>query len=402
MTSTACERQWQAEALEDGRLEPNDRASFERHAATCRVCAAELSALLELRQKVAAFPDYRRTELEHRRARIALLAAAEQRSFRASSSPLRFAWVLAVPALVCALLLSRVWRSHATAPGFEVANVAHADWSAKHEGSTSRIALRDGVASFHVEHVAAAARFLVDLPDGQIEVRGTRFVVDVKAGVTRSVSVSEGVVWLRLGERLVVLKRGEAYRVDEQANVVGAASPAAVAAQPSVAPSAPQASAGLSGAPSLNSPATGRELDPLTRAAGASSSSAGVPAGHAAPSASASASASAAASQANAAAATGSVNAPVRAPTAGERFGEAMSAFAAGDYGRADALFAAFAREFPSDSRLEDAAFLRADARARRGDAAGAAALARDYLKRYPSGLRRPDAERLVGKPSAE
>jgi TolA-binding protein len=73
-----------------------------------------------------------------------------------------------------------------------------------------------------------------------------------------------------------------------------------------------------------------------------------------------------------------------------------MTAFTAGDFGHADALFEQFEREHPRDSRIEDALFLRAVARARRGDDAGARAIARDYLARFPNGLRITDAERLA------
>jgi TolA-binding protein len=73
-----------------------------------------------------------------------------------------------------------------------------------------------------------------------------------------------------------------------------------------------------------------------------------------------------------------------------------MRAYEAGDYGRADALFGAFAREFPNDSRTEDALFLKAYARARRGDREGASRAASEYLKRYPQGFRSPEAKRLV------
>ena len=75
-----------------------------------------------------------------------------------------------------------------------------------------------------------------------------------------------------------------------------------------------------------------------------------------------------------------------------------MSAFTGGDEARADQLFANFIRDFPRDGRAEDAMFLRAKSRARRGDSAGAAAIARDYLKIYPRGFRRPEAERLAGE----
>lgn len=381
--SPTCSRSWQAEALEDGRLEPSDRASFERHAETCRDCAVELSELSQLRQRLLAFPDYGRTELEHRRARSALLNVAELRFRAPRSARLAWALALAVPALIGALLFLRAWRSHPAPPGFEVADVSHADWSAKHIGATSQVTLRDGVASFHVEHVAAAARFLVQLPDGQIEVRGTRFVVDVAGGVTRSVSVSEGLVWLRLGQRLVILKQGEAYRASEAARPVAPIEPANRDAGPDFhsRPAVPVSTA--SEAPSMPRPAV-ESASPRT-----SSTPSALP-----PIATASAT-----RRSEAVAALPSAGAPARAATAGEKFGEAMAAFVGGDYGRADALFAAFGREFPGDSRVEDAAFLRANAHARRGDAAGAAALARDYLKRYPNGLRRPDAERLAGKP---
>lgn len=77
--------------------------------------------------------------------------------------------------------------------------------------------------------------------------------------------------------------------------------------------------------------------------------------------------------------------------------GDSLGAKRAGDYGRADALFESFAREFPNDSRAEDALFLRADARARRGDREGARRAAADYLKRYPNGFRRAEAQRLTG-----
>jgi TolA-binding protein len=92
-----------------------------------------------------------------------------------------------------------------------------------------------------------------------------------------------------------------------------------------------------------------------------------------------------------------SASAEAAPPTAGARFAEAMGAFSAGQHARADALFAAFVRDFPRDGRAEDATFLRIEVRARRGDAAGARAAARDYLRAYPRGLRRPEAERIAG-----
>jgi TolA-binding protein len=78
-----------------------------------------------------------------------------------------------------------------------------------------------------------------------------------------------------------------------------------------------------------------------------------------------------------------------------------MAAFDAGDYGRAEGAFLGFERRHSGDARCEDATFLRAVARARRGDAAGASAIARQYLERYPRGLRAHEAKQLI-TPSAE
>jgi TolA-binding protein len=79
-----------------------------------------------------------------------------------------------------------------------------------------------------------------------------------------------------------------------------------------------------------------------------------------------------------------------------------MTAFSSGNDAKAEQLFASFGRDFPRDGRAEDAMFLRAKLRARQGDNAGAAALARQYLQAYPRGFRRPEAERLAGTKSEE
>jgi TolA-binding protein len=83
---------------------------------------------------------------------------------------------------------------------------------------------------------------------------------------------------------------------------------------------------------------------------------------------------------------------------AGTQFGEAVAAFRSGDYAEAERRLGDFVERYPADPRSEDAMFLRARALSLSGDAAAAAAAARAYLDRYPDGLRRPDAERLLGR----
>jgi hypothetical protein len=73
-----------------------------------------------------------------------------------------------------------------------------------------------------------------------------------------------------------------------------------------------------------------------------------------------------------------------------------MAAFDEGAFERADSLFGRFAADFSDDARTEDAMFLRAVARSRAGDSPGAAQRAREYLSRFPQGLRHREALRLV------
>ncbi|MEO8903983.1 MAG: FecR domain-containing protein [Polyangiaceae bacterium] len=392
MTTDRCDRVWQVEALDDGRLESKDRASFERHASMCAACSAELVRFREIREIMSEAPTAERTDLERRRARIALLGAANQRVVE-RQAPSRKIRVWALAAALPLLGLSGAALAHYSsaraASGFEVVNVAQADWSANKSGTTSRVTLRAGVASFHVEHVATDARFFVMLPDGEIEVRGTRFVVDVAGARTRSVLVMEGVVALRIGGAEHVLHPGERWqRISEAGSASAAGTPLAQPVELAVPDASGRA---VSPTSSLKVKANDNLGAALVAGTPRPSSARGV-------------------SSASASKASAGVIPPASArskdeltvgvgPTAisaGARFAEAVAAFGAGDYGRADALFGDFARDVPNDSRAEDAAFLRADARARRGDKVGATAAARAYLRAYPNGLRHPAAERLA------
>lgn len=335
MTRERCKRNWEVEALEDGRLGERDRASFERHLATCNACSAAQARLRELAAALRETPPPEPTELEHRRTRAALLGRANG-NMVASARPIR--WALVAPlvaALALALLL--IGRSRpatsvpasavaqtAPAPLFEVAEVGKADFASEKAPGLSRVTLRSGTAAFHVEHVKPGARFVVVVPDGEVEVRGTRFVVEVAEGRTRSVVVTEGVVAVRIAAFEGELRAGERWPT-----ALPSSSP------PTMAP----ASASVAASP---------------------------------------------------------LPTPSARPTPGPRFAEAMASFNKGDYGDAERLFANFVRMFPGDSRTEDAMFLIADARARRGDASGARDAARAYLTRYPSGLRAPAAARLA------
>lgn len=357
MSQRRCERLWQVEASQDGRLSPADRASFDRHAEGCEACRAELAAERRLLEEMDALPRAERSPLESMRARHALLRAADERLVGGAAAPSPWGARAARLGLAFAAAagLFLVW-SHVQAPSappvatatFEVTEQGTSEWSEERQGDTTQVIFRDGKAGFHVEHLEGPARFVMALPDGRLEVHGTRFVVDVAGGRTREVTVSEGVVALELQGFSGLLRAGDRW-------------PPAEVAAPTPVPEPPPLAA-----PTPSAPTAVRPSAPPV--------SASVPSG------------------------TGAEGATALppSPTAGERFSLAMGAFSAGDYGLADRLFAEFVRDFPRDGRAEDAMFLRADARARRGDAAGAAAAARDYLRVFPRGLRRPEAERLA------
>ncbi|MDF3071112.1 MAG: hypothetical protein K0R38_6713 [Polyangiaceae bacterium] len=372
MKPTACPRALQAEALEDGRLSGAERASFERHAASCAECTNELRVLGRLRQAAEWLPVGTPTPLEHRRQRQALLRRASELFQRAPVQPHRrtFAWVLsgALMAAVCIGLAIGASRSGSEAPSalaaptYRLEASPGASWRTIEEGAALRLRLGSGSFMLKVDKLSAVQRFVLELPDGELEVIGTRFGVRVEPEGTRRVEVTEGRVALRLRDALPIsLGAGEIWTSERQA-ARAAAAPSVPAAEPTSTP-APAAAPSERSLPRARQTAlseTKRILEP--------------PSGE-------------------------------QATTAGthpDDFARAMAAFGAGDYGQAERLFQDFERRHAGDARQEDSTFLRAVARARRGDAAGARATAREYLQRYPSGLRAPEAARLAESPVRE
>lgn len=377
MNRSRCDRTWQAEAREDGRLDKRDLESFERHAQHCPACTREIAALAKITLTMAALPEAKRTDLEHRRARQELLRRANEQFLtdKPAAKPWKM-WVLAGSVALASMGLT--WQRFGTAPvhapTFDIADVAHAVWQTETIASTSRVTLRSGKAAFHVEHLEREEKFFVNLPDGRIEVRGTRFVVDVVEGKTHSVEVTEGIVWLDIPSFHGLLHAGERWPSMETAHVDKPESPLPI---PTAAPTetaapepitAPEKTNGAEDVPGPNLP---KSTSPKNSSPEQSTNDAPSPAGSAI---------------------------TAEKDDAGPRFAEAMSAFSAGNDARAEQLFVEFIRDFPRDGRAEDAMFLRAKSRARRGDSAGAAAIAREYLKAFPRGFRRPEAERLAGE----
>jgi hypothetical protein len=382
MKAATCERTWQAEALEDGRLVGPERASFERHALGCRACQREVAGLGWLRESLGQAGVPPSTPFEHHIRRKRLVRAANRQlvgsraQARLGREGRRAAAIAAVAIALCAAVF---WvrrglladRASATArPEFEVVAIEDASWVDRSEGRVGRVAVRDGAVSVHVRHLRAGQRFLMTLPDGELEVHGTRFVAVVAPGHTQKVEVTEGVVSLRVqGEPERLLTAGQTWVRSPPAEETRVAAPSGTPV-----PAVPN----VESAPASNEPRHARNIPAASRDEASEGPR----------------------RRLNDEPAPERVVVSAAPPDAEAElpavdFRDAVRALDTGALERADRLFAQFARENPGDPRTEDALFLRAVARTRAGDRAGAAALARDYLARFPEGLRRNEAERL-------
>jgi TolA-binding protein len=380
MSELGCERAWQAEAVEDGRLSAADRVSFERHASQCEICTAEVRALAELRQLAERLPVRTSRALDLRRRRNELLRRANELSLHPSRSSRKWPLVFAFAAAAATFVLA-FWPRHQEpgpaipalvtgVPSYRITPSPGSEWRTLERSSTLRLALRSGRFELQVDKLEQRQRFLLELPDGELEVKGTRFIVDADGVRTQSVRVLEGRVALRLhGREPLLLDGGQSWPE----------SPAPEALAPEApAPAAPPSAS----VPERASEATAERTLPKRNAVTPVPASAGGIAGSARSVGSAEAKPVAPGSNAT--------------PTAASDFAQSVAAFTAGDYGRAEQLLNSFEAHHPSDARVEDATFLRAVARSRRGDSAGARALAREYLRRYPNGLRHLEAQRLA------
>lgn len=346
---TSCPRQFEVEALRDGRLTGAELARFQSHLGLCPVCAGEARALQALAASLrspATLADA--DELHVRRERTRLLAAFDARLVPASRGQVAKPWLVAAVAVLSTLaaLAFVLWptRSLPTAPVATkspepvlIRADSSARWSRRVESQVETVVLESGALSIRVDHAVSQRRLLVILPDGELEDIGTTFSVSAAAGHTTRVTVQDGSVVLRLnGKPPLALGAGDVWTP-----------PPASAAAP------------IQSAPS-----------PVPAAVRAKSTPSGTPV---------------------------HVDTPTSAPDPSADFRAAMSAFNGGDNPRAAALFTVFLTQHARDSHAEDAAYLRILALERTGNSAATQQAARDYLTRYPRGFRRAEAEALSG-----
>lgn len=135
--------------------------------------------------------------------------------------------------------------------GTELALESHGEVAVVGAGKTQAFRLDRGRLSAHVAKLGEGERFLVRTADAEVEVRGTRFVVELGArsacagGVETRVSVSEGVVVVRARGAEVRVASGETWPacVDPEPQVASVARPTPPAPPALTASSAPQSPA---------------------------------------------------------------------------------------------------------------------------------------------------------------
>ncbi len=226
-----CDRLWEVDALRDGRLSPADVDAFARHRKACALCTERFAADERGGRLAQALPTGESAvdDLAARRLRGRILGAAAAPA--PSAMRRRTAAIVALAVcLALAWVAATALRRSPTAPApvavtpapssavalltmaSDVVASDDARWARHTEGTLERVRIDAGVVALHVRHLTQEERFFVDLPDGEIEVRGTRFEVTVEGGATERVRVTEGVIAFRpVGAPEQVLRAGDTW-----------------------------------------------------------------------------------------------------------------------------------------------------------------------------------------------
>jgi len=366
-----CSRNWELRAIDEGRLAPADVAAFERHATACVACREELTKLEGFRALTRQMQVPLPSDLDVRRLRARVLRDAMSGS--SSRQPPVVAAIVGVAAIAAAAVTFVHLRGKATKTGDAFAAVVtsspDAHWTQTRGAGVERIALADGELRLRVRKQAALERFLVALPDGEVEVRGTTFEVSVHDGRTDRVHVEDGVVVVRVhGES--VLTAGATWPPPADT----ASEPAATHARPSPVQTSPSVAPPL--APVAPPPAVRlapSRREPPAEEHSATEAHADMPTGRAA------------------------VTTPSE-PSDQEMadYARAIDAYRLGRFVQASLMLATFVDAYPSSPLVDDAIFIEATSLASAGSTVAAARLARQHVARFPNSFHRKDAAILA------
>jgi TolA-binding protein len=374
------------EALRDGRLGPQERASMERHVAICAACA-ELARDLEKIGNALRAPREEVTPLEHQRARLALLRRATAPS-PSNNAPGKMRFLLAAAALTMAVALGWMGARFTASPA-HIAAVLHmpapprmaSNWETAlrpsndarfertHSDGLDVVTLAHGALDVTVRPLGPGERFVVRTSDAEIEAHGRAFRVEADNGKIRDVAVTEGSVEVRYAGFTAVIPSGGSWRATKEAALPAPSeAPPTTSAEPvktnstartivaarEKAPEPPQAAPHVSAAPEppIVAPVEPAPVEPAPRVT----------------------------------------------PPSSRAFAEAMQALRRGDYAASAEQLDRFAKAYPSDARADEADYLRAIALQRAGRTAEAVAAARRYLASHPNGAHRVEAAKIAGR----
>jgi hypothetical protein len=226
-----CERRWEIDALRDHVLDGRAKESAELHVRECASClrhSENIDALArELKASGAAINPF-----VQRRLRGAILerVAEERRSEANTPEQARRARMMQFGTVCLAAIAVLVGVRFLRGDGDVVAlqrapSLVHAPlvraaisddgrtrWSRGRVGTTDRVELHEGRLDLHVAE-GPHARFIVAVPDGEIEDIGTQFSVTVSEGHTKEIRVLSGrVVFRRYAVAQVELGAGDIWR----------------------------------------------------------------------------------------------------------------------------------------------------------------------------------------------
>jgi hypothetical protein len=197
-----CSQLWLVEAVRDGRVVGQERASFERHRSSCTACAQASQAAHSMREQLRALPAGLPDAFTLRRQRRGLLQAFDASLVTAPITRARPRARRIVPAVAFTILAAvggwRFWRMPEAPSWVEVVAASGATWSEQKANGTDRITLHDGHFQLSIRRPVPTNRVLIALPDGEIEDLGTVLEVWTAGDRTRRVAVKSGAVVLRL------------------------------------------------------------------------------------------------------------------------------------------------------------------------------------------------------------
>ncbi len=323
------------------------------HLRTCATCQHTWSGWEQAITRARTLPTNVPSAARRQELRVALLASAGVEPVTTSRRTAR----MGSAALLAAVAVVALWLGHRRhePPINELPRArSHASLSpavgARYAVVSARpretVRLWEGALTLEVDPLGPGERFVVEVGDGEVEVRGTKFAVVARADRLVRVEVTHGRVEVRPnGAAIVVLAAGQAWDAPAQE------SPAVPAA------------------PALTRPPSTREPALVRRVAQRASKD---------------------------------IERAAQQPTRREaqqeaQYDDAWDALRAHDYKQAGNDFARVLNDAPSGPLADEAAFWRATALARGNDSVAAMSAFRQMLDAYPQSPRRGEASTILG-----